>query len=251
MLFPNIPLKNFSSDIISLSRSIISQLYTGIPSDILPWLHQDIIWIDTATSRYFYGYYQVVNFLAGASKTRKHEIRHLQYHIRNLNNGTYIITGKYKAIQKESGGFGSYMSYQVSLVWVSNRDCPRLVHLHISTASPQAPCTDFILLHGKKAETYQVLPEEIFYIEAENVNCTIHTTSGRLSICQSISKVEKLLPCHFLRVHRSFIINRHYVSRVYRYAIELSNRAVVPIPEKKYMSVVCEIERQDFQAPAR
>lgn len=246
MLLPDIPFKNFSNDIISLSRSVINQLYTGVPSEIQPWLHQDIIWTDTATSQYFYGYYQVVNFLGHALGTKKHEIRHLQYHIRNLNNGAYIITGKYKTIQKESNHFGTCMSYQVTLVWTAIRDCPRLMHLHISAASPQAPSADFISLHGKKAATYRILPEEILYIEAENVNCTIHTTSGHLSVCQPISQVEKLLPGHFLRVHRSFIINRHYVSRIYRYAIELSNRAVVPIPEKKYMSVVCEIERQDI-----
>lgn len=246
MLLPNVPFKNFSSDIISLSRSIISQLHTGAPADVLPWLHHDIIWTDTASSRYFYGYYQAVNFLAHHQGTKKYEIRHLQYHIRNLENGTYIITGKYKAIQKETGCFGTCMSYQTSLVWTAVQDCPRLVHLHISIANPQTPSADFISFHGKKAETYRVLPEEILYIEAENVNCTIHTTSDHLSICQPISQVEKLLPRQFLRVHRSFIINRHYVSRVYRYAIELSNRAVVPIPEKKYMNVVCEIERQYF-----
>lgn len=242
---PDITFKNFTNDIISLSRSMIDQLYASDPASLLAWLHQDIIWTDTTTSHCFYGYYQVANFLSYTMERKKHEVRHLQYHIRNLENGTYIITGKYKAIQKEADRFGVCMSYQVSLVWTSIRDCPRLVHLHISLASPQTMAC-FLSLHGKKAETYRLLPEEILYIEAENVNCTVHTTSGRLSVCQSISQVEKLLPNQFLRIHRSFIINRHYVSRVYRYAVELSNHAVVPIPEKKYMSVICEIERQNF-----
>lgn len=246
MLLSNRSPENPPGDIISLSRSIISQLYTGSPTDILPWLHHDIIWTDTAASRYLYGYYQVVNYLAHPPYVQKHIIRHLQYHIRNLENGTCIITGKYKAIQKEADRFGACMSYQISLVWTVFRDRPRLVHLHISITSPQAPSADFLSFHGKRAETYRVLPEEILYIEAENVNCTIYTTAAPLSVCQPISQLEKLLPHQFLRVHRSFIINRHYVSRVYRYAIELSNRAVVPVPEKKYMNVVCEIEKQDF-----
>ena len=245
-MLSNRSFNHFPDDIITLSRSIISRLYTGMPADILPWLHNDIIWTDTASSRYFYGYYQVVNFLLHYPDVQERVVRHLQYHSRNLENGTCVITGKYKVMQKEADRSGTCMSYQISLIWTSSHDCPRLVHLHISVAAPQAPYAEFLSFHGKKAETYRVLPEEILYIEAENVNCTIHTTAALLSVCQPISQMEKLLPRQFLRVHRSFIINRHYVSRVYRYAIELSNRAVVPVPEKKYMNVVCAIERQDF-----
>lgn len=245
-MLSNMSLRNYSGDMISLSRAVINQLYTGAAAGILPWLHHDIIWIDTASSCCFYGYYQTANFLAHAPGTKNRVIRHLQYHIRSLDNGPCIITGKYKIIQKEADRLGACMSYQLSLVWTSAPNHPRLVHLHISVAGPQAPAAGLLSFHGKKAETYRILPEEIFYIEAENVNCTIHTTAAPLSVCQPISQVEKLLPIQFLRVHRSFIINRHYVSQIYRYAIELSNRAVIPVPEKKYMNVVCEIERQLF-----
>lgn len=235
-----------SKDLIFLSRSIINQLYTGTPPDILPWLHRDIIWTDTSSSRYLYGYYQVTNFLIHKTVIRNHDIHHLHYHIRELENGTCIITGKYKIIKKEKDRFGACMSYQISLIWAFAQDCARLVHLHISVAEPPAPSANLLSFRGKKAETYRVLPEEILYIEAENINCTIHTTADPLSVCQPISQIEKQLPNQFLRVHRSFIINRHHVSRVYRYAIELSDHAVIPVPEKKYMHVLCEIERQDL-----
>lgn len=243
----NISFQNYPSDLISLSQTVINQLHTGMPAGILPWLHHDIIWIDTASSCCFYGYYQAANFLSHAPGTKNRGIRHLQYHIRSLKDGTCIITGKYKVIQKEADRFGACVSYQSSLVWIAAPDRPRLVHLHISAAGSQVPAAAaFLSFHGKKAETYRILPEEILYIEAENINCTIHTTTAPLSVCQPISQMEKLLPNQFLRVHRSFIINRHYVSRIYRYAIELSNQAVVPVPEKKYMNVVCEIERHIF-----
>lgn len=231
------------NDLITLSRLFLDQLYTGTPASVLPWLHQDIIWTDTAAAQYFYGYYQVLCYLSRSPGPDKSEVRHLQYHIRALENGTALITGKYKTIQKKADRFGVCQSYQISLLWVACADSPRLMHLHISSTSPQTSSAGFISFHGKRAETYHLLPEEILYVEAENINCTVHTTSTPLAVRQSIGQVELLLPTQFLRIHRSFIINRHYVSRVYRYAVELSNHVVVPVPEKKYMHVVCEIER--------
>lgn len=119
LLPANMSFQNYPSGLISLSQTVINQLYTGMTAGILPWLHHDIIWIDTASSCCFYGYYQAANFLSHAPVTKNRGIRHLQYHIRSLKDGTCIITGKYKVMQKESDRFGACVSYQSSLVWIA------------------------------------------------------------------------------------------------------------------------------------
>lgn len=60
-------------------------------------------------------------------------------------------------------------------------------------------------------------------------------------IRQPITAVEKLFPEPFYRIHRSFIVNCHFVAKVERYAVTLENNAVLPIPAKRYMRVRKEI----------
>ena len=51
------------------------------------------------------------------------------------------------------------------------------------------------------------------YIESDSEYVIYHTINGKIMSNQSLTKLEKMLPSElFMRVHRSFIINRKKVS---------------------------------------
>lgn len=232
-------------DVISFSQKLIEQLYCGTASDILACLNHNIVWVDTTIPCSLYGYLRIRSFLEQKQKNTHRQICHLQYHLSQPFSGMYIITGKFRVIAKANGGSGCSHAYLISMLWQTEALSPSLLHLHISTATPVFTASKPIYFHGRRAETYQLFPDEILYVEAENMNSVIHSFSDTFAVCRSISQIEKELPGHFLRIHRSYIVNRNYISRVYRYAVELSNRLELPIPEKKYMNVVCQIERYE------
>lgn len=235
-----------AGSLIPLSQHIINLLYGETPLSISSWLDSDIVWVDTTLSQCLYGYYPVLTSLSRKTRGERYHALHMQYHTRNQSDHLAIITGKYKTIQKTAERISTCQMYHISLVWdtsLAPEDKPRLIHVHISSAANQPRTEVSLCFHGKRAEVYRLLPEEILYIEAENTSSILYVANGSYPVCQSIGQMETQLPPQFLRVHRSFIVNMHYVSRVYRYGIELSNHTTVPVPEKKYMRVVCEIEQ--------
>lgn len=239
----NLSFRHTPNDIILLSQYFLDQLYRNACSDISYLLDQDVTWVDTASAHFFHGYSQVLRWFSHTVNAEKYETRHLQYYVSSLNKDTVIVTGRYKTFPLSAGQFSICHSFQVTLVWAAERRSPRLLHIHISASDYRPQTEEFLIFQEKRSGTFRLLPEEILYVEAENVNSIIHTASGPFSVCRSISQMEKLLPLQFLRIHRSFIVNRSHVARIYRYAVELSNRTVIPVPEKKYMKIVCEIER--------
>lgn len=242
-MLPATSLSTSTSDIIFHSREIIERFYLGMSTEIIPFLSQQIVWVDTTIPCSIHGYSRTCSFLQKNCETKTGGLFHLQYHLLRPQEEICVVTGKYRTMTKEQGTDRNSHVYLSSMFWqeISGRPC--LFHIHTSSSVFTAAPARSLSFYGKHAELYRFLPEEILYIEAENINCVIHGTSSAFQISQPISQIEKQLPEQFLRVHRSFIINRNYVKRVYRYEVELSNRMTIPIPEKKYMSVVCEIER--------
>jgi len=76
--------------------------------------------------------------------------------------------------------------------------------------------------------------EDISHFEATNKYVTVHTQKGEELIEQSLTQLQEKLPDHFLRVHRSFLININYVKEFHkyfnsRYAITLVNLQKITI----------------------
>lgn len=69
----------------------------------------------------------------------------------------------------------------------------------------------------KSYKDYQYLNiDDIIYLKADNNTTDIHMVDGRIIGAYKTLKVfEKLLPKTFLRVHKSYIINRDSISRIH------------------------------------
>ncbi|MGQ1910663.1 LytR/AlgR family response regulator transcription factor [Marinifilum sp. RC60d5] len=57
-------------------------------------------------------------------------------------------------------------------------------------------------------KTIKILYSDILYIESLSDFIKIHTLRGQISSKEKISRLEEVLPDNFIRIHRSFIINK-------------------------------------------
>lgn len=66
-----------------------------------------------------------------------------------------------------------------------------------------------------EGEDHHILPaKEIIFLSADDKHTIVHTESRNYRISKLLAEVEKKMPSkHFMRIHRSHIINTDYISR--------------------------------------
>ncbi|HAD97292.1 MAG TPA: DNA-binding response regulator [Cryomorphaceae bacterium] len=81
---------------------------------------------------------------------------------------------------------------------------------------------DYLLIKAHR-KTYKIPYPEIEMIESRGDNIIVFYQKNRLEARAVMSNLEKELPHYFLRTHRSFIINTHFVSAFTAEEAELEN----------------------------
>jgi len=97
-----------------------------------------------------------------------------------------------------------------------------------STVNQAAPIDDsptFIYVNANRKHV-KVLFQDILYVESLKDYVQIHTIDQRITTKDKISVFEQKLPSHFLRVHRSFIVNRHKVTAFTAHDIEIGKKEI-------------------------
>ena len=95
---------------------------------------------------------------------------------------------------------------------------------------------DYINLKSNH-KTYKVKYLDIFYIEGLKEYVTFYTKDRKIIVLESLKNLEqKLEQNHFLRIHKSYIVNMEYVVSLYGNQLEV-NKDLLPIG-KMYMDKV-------------
>ena len=224
--------------ITEMTHFIIRSFYGGMFSLILEQLHSDIVWINSLSNQCLYGYYSVSTSLFKMPRPLQYRIVFRHSHQMSLTPDTFIVTCEYSVSTHEEPD----KSYCSSFIWKLGQDGPKLIYVHMSLSLSLPISAGVLSIHSRHAEIYRICTEDIMYIEAFNTYCQIYCSSSQILANQSISSIEKSLPSFFMRTHRSFIVNKQYVRGIYRYGLNLNDGTQLPIPEKRYMKVVCWFE---------
>lgn len=81
---------------------------------------------------------------------------------------------------------------------------------------------------------YHIFPNEVFYVEADNIYSRIICKDLNIRIPYPITLMQELLPTYFIRLHRSFLVNQNFIAALYGHTVIMSNGFRLPVPEKKY-----------------
>ncbi|MBR2590655.1 MAG: LytTR family transcriptional regulator DNA-binding domain-containing protein [Clostridia bacterium] len=99
--------------------------------------------------------------------------------------------------------------------------------------------------HGTNHSDYFFLSDSVFWIEATagGKHSILHTAEEAIEVMRPVSALEKDYGHLFLRCHQSYLINPHYVRKICRFRLTLTDGTELPIPEKKY-TAFCKAVQQ-------
>jgi two-component system LytT family response regulator len=100
-----------------------------------------------------------------------------------------------------------------------NRQCPKLA---LTTSRNEIELIDV---------------ETIIYCEAEGFYTKFHLENqSDLLVCKNLKEYEKLLPKNFIRIHKSYLVNKNKIKKIIRSDggyIVMDNKQMLPIGQKK------------------
>lgn len=102
--------------------------------------------------------------------------------------------------------------------------------------------TKFITVRANRSN-HQVKLEDIVCLESLSDYVKIHTTGHSVTTKRIISSFEESLPEYFIRIHRSYIVNQHHVTRYNSTAVQAGEKEL-PI-SRKYKSNALAILSSD------
>ena len=97
-----------------------------------------------------------------------------------------------------------------------------------------------IIFVGVGNKNHAICTDDIIYIESFNNNILLHLVDGELNIYSTMKDFSKKLPINFLKCHKSYVVNMNHITGFYRNFFTMKNSKSVPIPPKKYNSIIEE-----------
>lgn len=86
----------------------------------------------------------------------------------------------------------------------------------------------------KKDKIIFIKLDDVSHFEAKDKYVSIYTNQGEELIEQSLSKLEEKLPEHFIRVHRKYLINSHFIKDFQKY---FNSRYLITLKNKSQTSI--------------
>ncbi len=87
--------------------------------------------------------------------------------------------------------------------------------------------------YNEKTQT-RILVDDVMYIEHQNRKLFINTTNGQYSTKEKLDELYKKLPhSFFYQVHKSFLVNLHYIDKYDYTELYLNNGCRIPIASRK------------------
>lgn len=79
---------------------------------------------------------------------------------------------------------------------------------------------------------------QILYVEDQGKSCLVVTQSGTHTIpCKLMYVEEKLSDYHFIKPHRSYLVNVRYIFCIQKEHIELTNHGIIPLSRNRILQV--------------
>lgn len=153
--------------------------------------------------------------------------------IRSFHSDTYIVFVT---------AFMDYAleGYKVNAVRYLMKDTLDLAMEECMTAilqKMQVAQVTFLFSEGEK----KLYTDNILYVESRGHKSIFHyMDEGPVSyqIYDKLDNVErKLENCHFLRIHKSFLVNMRHIRKISNYAAYLDTGEVLPIPRLRFQTV--------------
>lgn len=169
---------------------------------------------------------EAVDYLASGVK----EVTHQDYYVIMLSGGNVVVSGSFLTHVKHENNLYQEQCYCTHIFYQANK----IVYLEIE----QRKCTGKRLeLHNLERESRFVWEDEIIYVEAMRDHLYWNCRLGVIETTGTLMELEKKLSDFFVRIHRSYIVNKNHISKIHKCEVGMDNGDLLQIPPKKYFEI--------------
>ena len=252
--------------IAELSADLILRYYENEPTPFLLHMDDEALWYGPALGQFIKGREAMIKAWSGEDHSLTFTVGDMKARFNSAHPSFCNVMLTCSVITHYPDGHDLSVDQRLLLCWGERKSEdaegnpikePRILVCHISNphgkhdedmiypkhfdqvytgaaAMPQKG--ERIHFHGVDRSDYFFFSDSIYFIEAAfgGKHSVLRTAGESCEVLGTVDSYEKRFPHLFLRCHRSYLINPHYIRNIRRFQVTLTNGAVLPIPEKKY-----------------
>lgn len=248
---------------IDLTERIITQYYQGDIALLCQYLHKQCLWIGSNANEYYDGKDHIISVIKKAMLPPI-ILSSKEFQCVMSDRRSCVIVGRYVGITDISCGEIYRDLQRVTFTWKKECELLYLTHMHVSNPltaigegenfphqigsftkeyldmliKKEVEKSGYLIIKDQDNITHRIQISNILYLEAFNVNTMIHMMKQNIFARASITAVERQIKAAqedmFIRVHKSFSVNRFYIISIRQYELQLAGGNIVPIPKGKY-----------------
>ena len=262
--------KKHTQKALKMTKNLLEDFYQKKPELFFSLCSDNVTWIGAQIEQYDIGLDVVKKDILSVTKDmfccylRNEEFMVTQ----NMGNVCTII-GRYIVVSNNDEAAVVEGEQRCVAVWEKHGD--ELILCHLSSFSPidvwkvgegehfvtkmgemtkkfvdkkvsSILCDRTIEIVDDNRVTHFVKSSDIMWIEAMGRGCVVHTTDKEICAGMSFTRFAQCLNKDFVKVHRSYIVNIHYIKEIEPYRLTMQDAAVISIPQKKYNCVKAQLK---------
>lgn len=211
-------------------KQLLSDIYKKKYNDLFRLCAPGMIWKVNHVRGNGLQFVKLCEILTG--RFLKHKLKNLVFHdieVLVLTNSVVQISACYDVVCDIENSEENYI-YEIAVTFQSEK----VVYMQIN--GREIP-VKMHRIRSTKEEHYWVREDEVLYIESNHNHLIWHWTHGIIVANDSLHHLENIMSDDFVRIQRSYLINKNHVRCVRRCEAVMRNADVLSIPSKKYMSV--------------
>ena len=256
-------------DVLNHSKDFVHALMNR---DIIMFqylLDDDFVWIGDYTNQYISGKEAFIHVLKNVEVSGQLHISHEEYTLLTQEEKTWVVYGRFCATATLPTTKVISTIIHFTFIWQLNKQ-QKLHLIHAQACHVNTPASNneqkkklYFYKNGTSAhedtirlenpmnkirikdmhhQLHFLSPMEILYIVSNNKLCTIYTAEESFVTRMTLREFDHPL---FLRIHRSYLVNRHYIKQIHRYCATLSNGTKLPIGKQRYMELQMQLWKEN------
>lgn len=236
--------------VIDKIQSITEDFYLGNPEKLISCINKNIVYIGENDEDFCIGKSKTVEKLNKKIGINKNcRLKNQKFACNLQSKNMLVVTGKYTVICSDSEKIHA-KNHRVSYIWVMGNGEGSLVHLHVSNPVVLDGFSERIISYNKNTELsnrivlkdiegnrHFISEDEIIYVEADNMNSSVCCRNEKFNVRLTLKEMSAMLTENFIRLHKSYSVNKEYVTGISRYFVQLTNGEAIPVSKEKYMDL--------------
>ncbi|MCC8027250.1 MAG: LytTR family transcriptional regulator DNA-binding domain-containing protein [Clostridium sp.] len=252
-------------EVIEKTRKHLHDFYERKMEPVTDNMTKDFVWIGAYEFQWGKSLEDFKKATIAESKEPSVRLSEEEFHILTQDRHTWVVYGRFSADALSAEGTLLHALVRVTYIWRQFKDDLKVIHIHCSHAQdvpltlPAAATESFfgdtgffdymreidfkavntrkLQFRDRQSNHHFLFPSEVLYLKACRQWCTVFTQNGSFDVRGGISDFEEKLSEHFLRIHKSYLVNIRHIDVVRRYNAVLRNGETLPISKDRYMSI--------------